>query len=60
MRGLRGGLDEAFEVGHEEAGHEEGGGDAEGADVGFDVGFGVEVEDGLVFAVGEVADVVEG
>lgn len=47
---LGGGIDHGIEVGHEEAGKEEGGGNAEGADVGGDGGFAVEVEDVGVFA----------
>ena len=50
----------AGDVGHVEAGEEEGGGDGEGADVLFDVGFGVEVVDVGVFAVAEFVDVEEG
>lgn len=58
--GVRGGPHHAFDVGHVEAGHEEGGGDAEGADVGLDVGFAVEMVDAGVFAVAEFSDVEEG
>lgn len=57
---LGGGTHHAFDVGHVEAGHEEGGGDAEGADVGLDVRFAVEVVDAGGFAVAEFVDVEEG
>lgn len=59
MRGLWGATHHTFYVGHVETRHEEGGGDTDGADVGFDVRFAVEVVDVGEFPIAEFVNVKE-
>ena len=59
MRGLWGAEHHTLYVGHIETRHEEGGGNTDGADVGFNVRFAVEVVNVGEFSIAEFVDVKE-